>query len=72
MHGRIEILGETPLDVAEIPAHRWHRWTEGAEMQQAGHRGQAEAVRAIVTQKYVFLNCNAVFPHVLFIAVQQQ
>ena len=27
VHGRIEILGEPPLDVAEIPAHRWHRWT---------------------------------------------
>ena len=26
VHGRIEILGEPPLDLAEVPAHRWHRW----------------------------------------------
>ncbi len=27
VHGRIDILGEPPVVVAEIPAHRWHRWT---------------------------------------------
>lgn len=27
VHGRIDVLGEPPLDVAEIPARRWHRWT---------------------------------------------
>lgn len=31
VHGRIEILGEPPVDVAEIPAHRWHRWTEASD-----------------------------------------
>lgn len=31
VHGRIEILGEPPVDVVEIPAHRWHRWAETAE-----------------------------------------
>ncbi len=27
VHGAIEILGEPRLEFAEIPAHRWHRWT---------------------------------------------
>ena len=31
VHGRIEILGEPPVDVVEIPAHRWHRWAETAD-----------------------------------------
>ncbi len=26
VHGRIEILGEEPIDLTEIPARRWHRW----------------------------------------------
>jgi hypothetical protein len=26
-HGAIEILGEPQLQLAEVPAHRWHRWT---------------------------------------------
>ncbi len=26
VHGRIEIAGEGPVDLAEVPAHRWHRW----------------------------------------------
>jgi len=29
VHGRIELLGEDPVDVAEIPARRWHRWGVG-------------------------------------------
>ncbi len=28
VHGTIEILGEPPVELAEIAAHRWHRWTE--------------------------------------------
>jgi hypothetical protein len=27
VHGDIEILGEPRLELVEIPAHRWHRWT---------------------------------------------
>ena len=27
VHGAIEILGEPRLEFAEVPAHRWHRWT---------------------------------------------
>ena len=27
VHGAVEILGEPRLELAEIPAHRWHRWT---------------------------------------------
>ena len=30
VHGAIEIFGEPRLEVAEIPAHRWHRWTTDA------------------------------------------
>ncbi len=27
VHGVIDVLGEPRLELAEIPAHRWHRWT---------------------------------------------
>lgn len=27
VHGTIEIFGEPPVEVVEIPAARWHRWT---------------------------------------------
>jgi hypothetical protein len=27
VHGAIEILGEPRLDLVEVPARRWHRWT---------------------------------------------
>jgi hypothetical protein len=27
VHGSIEVLGEPRIDLAEIPAFRWHRWT---------------------------------------------
>jgi hypothetical protein len=30
VHGAIEILGEARLELAEVPAHRWHRWTSHA------------------------------------------
>ncbi len=30
VHGSIEILGEPKVELAEVPAHRWHRWTSGA------------------------------------------
>jgi hypothetical protein len=30
VHGAIEVLGEPRLELAEIPAHRWHRWTTDA------------------------------------------
>ena len=26
VHGAIEVLGEPTIDLAEVPAHRWHRW----------------------------------------------
>lgn len=35
VHGRIEILGEDPVDLAEVPARRWHRW--GADVGPLGH-----------------------------------
>ncbi len=28
VHGSIEVLGEDPIHVAEIPAARWHRWAD--------------------------------------------
>ena len=28
VHGAIEILGEPKIELAEVPAHRWHRWIE--------------------------------------------
>jgi hypothetical protein len=27
IHGVIEILGEPRVELTEVPAHRWHRWT---------------------------------------------
>ncbi|MGI9644775.1 MAG: hypothetical protein ACR2O6_05630 [Ilumatobacteraceae bacterium] len=27
-HGAIEILGEPSLELEEVPAHRWHRWSD--------------------------------------------
>ena len=27
VHGAIEVLGEPRLELTEVPAHRWHRWT---------------------------------------------
>ena len=28
VNGVIEVLGEPTLELAEVPAHRWHRWTD--------------------------------------------
>jgi len=30
VHGTVEILGEPAIELAEVPAHRWHRWSSGA------------------------------------------
>lgn len=30
VHGAVEILGEPRLELAEVPARRWHRWTDHA------------------------------------------
>ena len=27
VHGRIELFAEPPVELVEVPAHRWHRWT---------------------------------------------
>jgi hypothetical protein len=27
VHGAVEILGEPRLELVEVPAHRWHRWS---------------------------------------------
>jgi hypothetical protein len=27
VHGVIDVLGEPRLELAEVPAHRWHRWS---------------------------------------------
>jgi hypothetical protein len=32
LHGLIELLDRPNLELAEIPAERWHRWSEHAEM----------------------------------------
>lgn len=29
VHGAIDVLGESRLELVEIPARRWHRWTTG-------------------------------------------
>jgi len=31
VHGAVEILGEPRLDLVEVPARRWHRWTTAAD-----------------------------------------
>jgi hypothetical protein len=28
VHGAIERAGRPPLELSEVPAHRWHRWTD--------------------------------------------
>jgi hypothetical protein len=30
VHGSIEVLGEPTVELVEVPAHRWHRWTTEA------------------------------------------
>jgi len=30
VHGTIDLHGESRIDLAEIPAHRWHRWSDHA------------------------------------------
>ena len=32
VHGAIEILGEPTVELAEVPARRWHRWTRGGAL----------------------------------------
>lgn len=32
VHGRIDVLGQPPIELAEIPATRWRRWSTDAEM----------------------------------------
>jgi len=27
VHGTVDLIGESPLELVEIPAHRWHRWS---------------------------------------------
>lgn len=27
VHGAVDVLGEPQLELVEVPAHRWHRWT---------------------------------------------
>lgn len=29
VHGTIDVLGEPALELVEVPARRWHRWTSG-------------------------------------------
>jgi hypothetical protein len=30
VHGRIDVQGEDPVELTELPAHRWHRWSVDA------------------------------------------
>lgn len=30
VHGAIEVLGEPTIQLAEVPAHRWHRWVSAS------------------------------------------
>ncbi len=32
VHGAIDILGEPRLELVEVAAHRWHRWTAGVAL----------------------------------------
>jgi len=32
VHGSIEILGETPVELTEVAARRWHRWSTGPKI----------------------------------------
>lgn len=32
VHGAVEIAGEPRMELVEVPAHRWHRWTSGSEL----------------------------------------
>ncbi len=36
VHGAIEVLGEATIELAEIPAHRWHRWAPVGEAEALG------------------------------------
>lgn len=31
VHGAIEVLGEPTIELAEVPAARWHRWTDASD-----------------------------------------
>jgi hypothetical protein len=31
VHGAIDVLGESRIELAEIPANRWHRWTTAGD-----------------------------------------
>lgn len=33
VHGAIEVAGEPTIELVEVPAHRWHRWTSAADPQ---------------------------------------
>lgn len=33
VHGDVEVLGRRTVALAEVPAHRWHRWTSGDVLQ---------------------------------------
>ena len=32
VHGRIDVLGREAIDLSEVPAERWRRWTEGTQL----------------------------------------
>ncbi|MEM9040580.1 MAG: hypothetical protein AAGD33_11845 [Actinomycetota bacterium] len=32
VHGAIEILGDDPVELVEVPARRWHRWTSSGRL----------------------------------------
>jgi hypothetical protein len=36
VHGAIEILGEPPVELSEVSAQRWHRWTTGPAADGSG------------------------------------
>jgi hypothetical protein len=44
VHGRIDVQGEEPVELTELPAHRWHRWSTSGSSPSLGPIALREAV----------------------------
>ncbi len=49
VHGAIEILGESRVELVEVPAHRWHRWTTTVDGPADSGSGFGPLALAVVT-----------------------
>ena len=47
VHGTIDILGEAPVELTEVPARRWHRWTSGPVAPGSSGFGPLELPEAV-------------------------